>query len=87
MCSLACKLFSPTLDKSRGVRHSQKSVQDFEISGFHGRFWDFSEDFKTSLEISRFQLGFRDFNRDFEISIEISIDISGFPRFLVHGMV
>ena len=23
----------------------QKRVRDFEISGFHGTFWDFSEDF------------------------------------------
>ena len=67
----------------RGVRHSQKSIRNFEISGFPGRFGDFSEDFKISLEISRFQLRFRDFNRD----SKISIDFSGFPRLLVHGMV
>ncbi len=39
-----------------------KSVRDFEISGFHGRFRDFSEDFEISLEISRFPLRFRDFS-------------------------
>ena len=64
-----------------------KSVRDFEISGFHGRFRDFSEDFEISLEISRFPLRFPDFNRDFEISMGISIDFSVFPRLLVHGMI
>ena len=44
----------PTLPK-------KKSIRDFEISGFHGRFWNFSENFKTSLEISRFQLKFSRF--------------------------
>ena len=47
---------------SEGSDTPTKSVRDFEISGFHGRFRDFSEDFEISLEISRFQLRFRDFS-------------------------
>ena len=56
------------LISARGPTLPKKCTR-FQISGFHGRFWDFSEDFKISLEISRFRLRFRDFTeqrfRDF----------------------